>query len=102
MNCPNCDVADSVLAAYRHALKDIIRGEESEAKTRALKAIDNDQMMYLGQLFHKIVKAAVLIDKHMTDQESVDFKTSAVALHEAVVRIGQDPGATVRGWMGGR
>lgn len=98
--CQKCDAADAVCAAYRHALKDVVRGKAEDAIRVAVAALDNDRQYMLGRTFHKIVKAGMILSKHMADQGSVDFTRAALDLAEAVQEITKDPGSTVRGWMG--
>jgi len=95
--CDKCDVADAVCAAYRHALKDVARGEPADAKLTAMLALDDDSMYRLGQIFHKIVKAAVQMAHDGQPTES-----SYKALREAVEEIWKNPGATVKGWVSGK
>jgi hypothetical protein len=99
-SCPNCDAADAVCAAYRHALKDIARGKPDAAARIAILALDNDRVRFLGQLFHKIVKAATVLYRHRTDPLSVDYEKAMRTLEDAVEAILKNPGATVKGWTG--
>lgn len=94
--CKNCDVADSVLAAYRHVLKDISRGAAGDAQLVALKAIDNDQMNRLGKAFHTIIKYAVQLTECPPD--SPIFHSVLGNLRDHVRTL--EEGATVRGWRG--
>ena len=94
--CKNCDVADAVCAAYRHALKDISRGDAVDAQLVALKAMDNDQTNRLGKQFHVIVKYAVQLAEAKPD--SAQFHDLLGKLKDHVSGI--EEGATVRGWRG--
>lgn len=94
--CKNCDVADAVLAAYRHALKDIARGAKEDAQLVALKAMDNDQMNRLGKAFHTIVKYAVQLTHVSPD--SAMFHKLLGDLKDYLQTV--EEGATVRGWRG--
>lgn len=94
--CKNCDVADAVLAAYRHALKDISRGDQGDAQRVALRALDNDQMNRLGKAFHTIIKYAVQLSAAKLD--SPQFHEVLGHLKAHVIDL--DEGATVRGWRG--
>lgn len=100
--CQKCEAADAVCAVYRHALKDIVRGLPSAAQNTAIAALDNDKVHYLGRLYHKMVKAGMILTKHWTDQESTDFKTAVLELHNATEELMKNPGATVKGWMGAK
>ena len=92
-SCNGCDAADAMCAAYRHALKDVARGEPEDAKLTAMLALDDDSMYRLGQLFHKIVKAGVqLVQAGPTSAEAF-YK-----LQFAVEQLVKDSGATVKGW----
>ena len=96
--CSHCEVADGVLAAYRHAIKDVIRAETfDEAKAVMWKALDNDHMKRLGKVFHMIVKDAVILAALKKNQDSEDFKK---AFSDLCTRIDEmNHGATVRGWV---
>lgn len=98
--CPHCEVADSVLAAYRHAMKDVIRAATfEEAKAAMWKAIDDDHMKRLGKVFHMIVKRAVILAAQSKKPEGEDFKKALKELVEYV--DGMNHGATVKGWVDG-
>ena len=101
-SCQKCDAADAVCAVYRHALKDIVRGDLLGAQKTAIAALDNDKVHYLGRLFHKIVKAGFILTKHWTDQESTDFKAAVLDLHASGEELNKNPGATVKGWVGAK
>lgn len=94
MECYRCDAADAVCAAYRHALKDISRGEAKDAQITAMLALDDDSMYRLGRIFHKIVKSAVQLAS-----SGLDSKDAYASLVEAVDEIHKNPGATVKGWV---
>lgn len=94
--CKNCDVADANCAAYRHALKDISRGDGGDAQIVALKALDNHEMNRLGKAFHVIVKYAVQLA--LVEPQSDAFTRIYTHLRQHVNEL--DEGATVRGWRG--
>lgn len=94
--CKNCDMADAVCAAYRHALKDIERGAPENAKGKALLALDNDHVNRMGKAFHTIIKYAVqLVGVSVGSDEFTRIYTHLKGHLE-----GLEEGATVRGWRG--
>lgn len=92
-DCENCNAADAVLAAYRHALKDIARGEQKDGQRIALVALDTDHYYRLGKKFHEIVKYAF---QYVLQGNEIAFKALVDACHE----IEKHPEATVKGWRG--
>lgn len=99
--CPNCDLADSILAAYRHAMKDAVRAENwEEARTVLMKAMDNENVNRMGKVFHKLVKAGFGLAMFAEHPESAEFKGALSDLKEYVAKM--ERGGTVRGWIGER
>lgn len=94
--CKNCDMADAVCAAYRHALKDIERGVPENAKGKALLALDNDHVNRMGKAFHTIVKYAVQLTGVPVGSE--EFTRIYGLLAQFTGEL--EEGATVRGWRG--
>lgn len=94
--CGNCDFSDAVCAAYRHALKDIERGEPENAKQKALTALDNAHVNRMGKAFHTIVKYAVQLAAVPVGSE--EFTRIYTHLKAHVNEL--EEGATVRGWRG--
>lgn len=99
--CPNCEAAEAVLAAYRHALKDIARGGPEKARRLAELALDDQRMHRLGKSFHMIVKWAFKV-RVTGGPEHPDFPEMWKKLLEVTEDLWTHPEATVKGWQGER
>ena len=96
--CPHCEVADGVLATYRHAMKDVVRAETfEEAKAVMLKALADDGMKRLGKVFHQIVKHAVLLSLWRKNPDGEEYKKALKEMFDYIDQMNH--GATVKGWL---
>lgn len=80
--------------AYRHVLKDILRGDPKDYAIVAMKALNDTSVSELGKLMHKVVKAAVQVTKR-----PAEYAQLWAELDEAVTALQSHAGPTVRGWL---
>ena len=86
IQCADC-------VAYRHLLKDILRGDAKDAQFSAMRGLTDEQVSPLGKIMHKIVKAAVQFRLAPIEDSVLEFE-----LLKAVDELLKNPGATVEGW----
>ena len=91
--------AEASCAAYREALKNVMRSKPSERVKVAKKALFNlPELRQRGRAMLKVVKAAVIAVNTLKNSDAEAF-AKAVASLDAVVSKFDLKGATVHKWL---
>ncbi len=97
-NSVSLEDAFAQCAAYRHAIKDVVREEDPVKLKEALaRLLSDDSIGMLGRDFHFIIKHAVQMVHYAEQGLEKQTRETTTAMFNKVKELSQH--ATVKGWL---